>query len=605
MRAVARVVLAGVILGAAVYALAWRAGLAELVQEWRGYYTLVLEPATLAAASATTWPGSRSVLPHLNGADLGELVSAHTARVRITTFAGAEWVTVAGLAARLDELDPRYDPYLRALPAWFTTTSAAGAAQELVFVPSALPPALVAARLARALSGAGVRWHLVELAPTRVLAALLLFTAGAVAAGCRRWHRLPHGWRVLLAVPWVLLIVNGGLPIAVVALPLYAVGVWLAERHRRLPFAVDLLTGTGALAGAVLVIGWTQRLDPAFAAGVGVAVAAQALLTGAALLFRRRPLPPGGGLRRSRGSATGRTGRDGPPAPRPFGAAPASGGLGALAGRLDLARRSLLGTRLALLLAVAVLGAATLRGAPEHRVPRPVAAPGFTLAAGIMVREAAQAQREAGRVQGEAGSGQREAGQAHREAASGQRDPGSAHRGDGRPLRGAGSAEDGGGRRTLRGVGSAEDRVGFTLRGLQAAGLAEPGALPVLADYVAHVAYQEALPFGRSYALPAPDEQVTVTRYVRTAGGGRLLQEEEEVFRFSDEWLRATLAAAPPASVAALLIAQGRPVAAQVALPARAPPGVPLAWPAAMIALCVLIAALSLRRRRRPRSASP
>ena len=557
MRAVARVVLAGVILGAAVYALAWRAGLAELVQEWRGYYTLVLEPAIPDAAPATTWHGSRSVLPHLNGADLGELVSAHTARVRITTFAGAEWVTVAELAARLDELDPRYDPYLRALPAWFTTTSAAGAAQELVFVHSALPPALVAARLARVLSGAGVRWHLVELAPTRVLAALLLFTAGAVAAGCRPHHRLPHGWRVLLAVPWVLLIVNGGLPVAVVALPLYAAGVWLAERRRRLRFAVDLLTGAAALAGAVLVIGWSQRLDPAFAAGVGVAAAAQALLTGAALLFRRGRLRPGGGRRRGLGP----TGRNGPPASRPFGAAPAGGGLGALGGRLDLARWPLLATRLALLLAVAVLGAATLRGAPEHRVPRPVAASGFTAAAGMLL--------QTGRTQQEAGSAQR----------------------------GAGSAPPG--------AGSAPPGAGFTLSALRAAGLAEPGELPVLADYVAHVAYQEALPFGRSYALPAPDERVTVTRYVRTAGGGRLLPEEEEVLRFSDEWLRATLAAAPPASVAALLIAHGRPVAARVTLPERPPQGVHLTWAAAMIALGVLIAALSLRRRRRPRSDRP
>ena len=545
VRQVARVGLVGVILGAAVYTLGSRAELAEAVQEWRGYYTVVVERAGLdadaagaaagldadaagaaAAGAAAARDGSRAILPRLQAANRGEVVSAHTARARITTFAGVEWVAVADLDARLDELDPRYDPYLRALPAWFTTTSAAGAAQELLFMHSALPPALVAARLARALSGAGARWHLVELAPTRVLAALLLFAAGAVAAGCRRWHRLPHGWRVLLAVPWVFLIVNGGLPVAVVALPLYAAGVWLAERRRRMRFAVDLLTGAAALAGAVLVIGWSQRLDPAFAAGVGVAVAAQALLTGAALLFRRGPLRPGGGRRRSRGP----TGRDGPLASRRFGAAPAGGGFGALGGRLDLARWPLLATRLALLLAVAVLGAATLRGAPDHRVPRPVA---------------------------------------------------------------------------LRGAGSAEDGAGFTLSGLRAAGLAEPGELPVLADYVAHVAYQEALPFGRSYALPAPDERVTVTRYVRTAGGGRLLPEEEEVLRFSDEWLRATLAAAPPASVAALLIAHGRPVAARVTLPERPPQGVHLTWAAAMIALGVLIAALSLRRRRRPRSASP
>ena len=83
------------------------AALAEAVQVWRGYYTLVVSS------------DAPELVRRLEAAGLGPVVAAAGARELVTTFRGYEPVSVADLDVRLDRLDPRFDPYLQAVGKWF------------------------------------------------------------------------------------------------------------------------------------------------------------------------------------------------------------------------------------------------------------------------------------------------------------------------------------------------------------------------------------------------------------------------------------------------------------------------------------------------------
>ncbi len=107
----------------------------------------------------------------------------------------------------------------------------------------------------------------------------------------------------------------------------------------------------------------------------------------------------------------------------------------------------------------------------------------------------------------------------------------------------------------------------------------------MLADYVTHLAYQQTLPVGRPYRLPAPGERVTVDDYRRTPDG-RVAVEQREVARFTEQWLAGALADAAPGSVAALLAAQGGLVAARHAPPAVPPPHARVLWTVLTVLLC-------------------
>ncbi|MDE0027143.1 MAG: hypothetical protein OXP69_22250, partial [Spirochaetaceae bacterium] len=118
-----------------------------------------------------------------------------------------------------------------------------------------------------------------------------------------------------------------------------------------------------------------------------------------------------------------------------------------------------------------------------------------------------------------------------------------------------------------------------------------PGAeprLPVLADYVTHLAYQQTLAVGRPYRLPAPGERVTVDDYRRTADG-RMAVQQREVARFTEAWLAGALADAAPGSVAALLAAQDGLVAARRAPSAPPAPRARALWAVVTLLLCAWI----------------
>jgi hypothetical protein len=83
-----------------------------------------------------------------------------------------------------------------------------------------------------------------------------------------------------------------------------------------------------------------------------------------------------------------------------------------------------------------------------------------------------------------------------------------------------------------------------------------PRALPNLADFLAHSAYQQSLAFQRPYRFPAPGERVYVSTYA--AAGAGYLQSRRVALRFSESWLSRTLASAAPGSVERMLVDQGR-----------------------------------------------
>jgi len=512
VRHIATLVLAAGVLVAGTLLVRSLIELTETLQVWRGYYTLIIEQDAAAGADPPYLPVAR----RLHDAGFGTVLTARTAEERVTTFDGYERVAVADLAARLDPLDPRYDPYLRRVADWFATSTEAGPAQ-LVYVATSLPPGYFAVRVGQALWDGGLRWRIAELPWERAALALLLFTAGAVLQICRRDPCAPRWWRLLLALPWAPLVAHGELPAALVAVPAYLAGAWLAgpvAAAARQPWrgrwgsSVTLLVVL--LGVAVLGAG-----GPELAARAGLALPAAlpvrelrrmavCLLAGGLWVAA---LTCAGLAVRWLAAAAARLGTATRDQPGPDRAPAASGTRRRLAG---------LGSCLVVGLAgVAVLLAAA-RGEP---VPRPAAVPAS---------------------------------------------------------------------------------AGFTLAELPAVGTGEALGLPVISHYVAHAAFQETLQFGRPFAVPSPDERVTLDQY-RRGQDGRVVHEAVEVVRFSERWLQATLAAVPRVSLPALLVAQGGPVAARHGPPPPMTRDEMRAWGV----LTLLLAAVTIGRRRLPQAPQP
>ena len=85
-----------------------------------------------------------------------------------------------------------------------------------------------------------------------------------------------------------------------------------------------------------------------------------------------------------------------------------------------------------------------------------------------------------------------------------------------------------------------------------------PGAIPNLADYLAHRAYQESLIFGRSYAFPTPGERILISEYRIDPETARIHKTFRVVKQFKESWLYGTLEATAPGSAARMFADQGR-----------------------------------------------
>jgi hypothetical protein len=464
---------------------------------WKGYYTMLLRSAP--AASREPAPGTRPEFP-------GPAVSRRTARVSFNTFGGLASVRVADLARRLDSADPRLDPFLRGVEAYFR-----GDAGELVYARSPRGPLL------SGLGGLGTDRQVLELDPVAAMIRLLLLAGAALLVLLPA--RVPNVPRWLLGLgllPWALGISTGDLRDLLSFLLLFPFWVramvWAAARQagsaqeagaksgrksagkrrkarqrtagkrrkRRGPAWLPAALDTAAAALAALM---ARAREAVLSAPVPAALA----LLGAVVFFLAAP-----------------------------GARHLPGALSALAADLCLlallpAARRWERSRRAhpLFRALPILG--TLRGKTGRRRQR-LSVPALVMPAALAVLAlvCAAALGLAAR--------RRDLQVPRLEPASGP---------------------------------------GLSWEALAALPLsAGPQELPNLADFVTHSAYQQSLAFQRPYRFPAPGERVYISAYAEA--GTRYLQSRRVALRFAESWLARTLASAPPGSVERLLVDQGR-----------------------------------------------
>ena len=180
---------------------------------WKGYYTVFVESAPQIAASFGGTPP----------------VSRHSAPVSFNTFDGMATVSVAELPYRLDAADPRLDPYLQKVDAYFRCP-AGHEGRELAYVRTRR------GALFSGLGRLGPRRQVLELDPGAVLIRLLLLAGAALLVLVPA--RVPHVPRWLLGLgllPWLLRVPTGDLRDLLAFLllfPLWVRGlVWAAARQ--------------------------------------------------------------------------------------------------------------------------------------------------------------------------------------------------------------------------------------------------------------------------------------------------------------------------------------------------------------------------------------
>lgn len=117
--------------------------------------------------------------------------------------------------------------------------------------------------------------------------------------------------------------------------------------------------------------------------------------------------------------------------------------------------------------------------------------------------------------------------------------------------------------------------------------------LPDYSDLVTHLAFQEALPFGREWRMPVSDERVYVREFAANPVTGAIVARQRTVKVFDSTWLRSVRGRTAPGSLEALLLAQGRPVAVAMQGPGRT---LLRELPALLPILCALLAWLARDR---------
>ncbi|TVQ37966.1 MAG: hypothetical protein EA384_10785 [Spirochaetaceae bacterium] len=194
---------------------------------WSGFYMVLVD------RHAACEP----LVERLNGAGFDQVIAKCTATVSINSFGSQETLPLSRITARLDPVDPRIDPYVRALPAWFQTTLT-GEPAAIMYLAGEQNPWFTYRRVAAALRDAGVWWRFPEweLRGAFVFAAAFALIAMMVTLRCRRCRTAV----LAAALPWPAWVFFGGLPAFGVAVTVYiaaAVGMdaldsALRERRR-------------------------------------------------------------------------------------------------------------------------------------------------------------------------------------------------------------------------------------------------------------------------------------------------------------------------------------------------------------------------------------
>jgi hypothetical protein len=436
------------------------------------------------------------------------LVCEYSAEVSFNTFGGFERVAVAGLERRLEAFDPRMDPYMSGLKRYFRGARQ-GDPWRILYLKSSRRPFVLRRQLAALLGPEGSDWRLPPAAGTRKLLVLAAFAVATllVLAGTSGAGRV---LALLSVLPWLPRVAAGS------PLDLYSFLLLF-------PLWVPLAESCYALLRDRSVLGWRGR--------EGGRVRPQALLLAggfllAALLFR----PSGGGE--------------------------AAGWSGAAwylkqANMLTKNSVSLAAGLLLLILAAmrfryrnvirfhAVFQPLPIRTENRPQAQQRLPAAGLLLLAAVAFPLLLLAAERAGLT-------------APRPAATGG--PGGVETFSWRSI--AALSQPAGA------FGQGAFGQGAFGQGAGGQGAGGQGAeyLPDLADYLAHQAFQEGLPFGRPYRFPSPGERITLSHYLVAGDSLEVVKTYRVVKRYQSAWLGQTLRRAEAGNVEGLLVAQGAPL---------------------------------------------
>lgn len=256
--------------GCLIY-LGFAANFATQGRIWAGYYTLAV-PERFSESE---------VLGRLEAQGLAGVVTESGTTVRVTAFSHVEEVPLGEIDDRLEPGDPRYDPYIRRLPALFRATGSRES-YRLFFLPAESGILGTVATLNRALKPEVHDWFLVDFAGVNrwvALGGISLVVLALIAMAKKR-----RGALLFFCLPWLLgtLSVGGAWPV-VGGAGCIAGFVFLASAED--PKSIGRFLAPVALAAALLVGVRSAGLPVSETA---IALGASVLALGIRIVLRRR-----------------------------------------------------------------------------------------------------------------------------------------------------------------------------------------------------------------------------------------------------------------------------------------------------------------------------
>lgn len=192
---------------------------------WREHYTLLVPES---AESST-------VVANLEAAGFDSILAEPTATVSYNAFSGLQTIAVSEVHSRFEPLDPRLDPYMSRLPAYFHTLNGRRP-MSIYYLRTDLPPLSVHYRVSEVLDDI----VLVEWGFWRAALFLGAF-AGYVLILILR-SSVDRSAVLFAAVPWIAWIIVGSASTFIAAcLSLFLFVIWIEEL---VPFARAAFSGT-------------------------------------------------------------------------------------------------------------------------------------------------------------------------------------------------------------------------------------------------------------------------------------------------------------------------------------------------------------------------
>ena len=188
-------------------------------QTWPGYYIIKIQEKEFSGGEASR--NTEKIISRLLSANIGPIISSYTSTVAITNFNDYETILIKDLGSRLDQLDPRYDPFLKRINEWFVEEQ-----NEIIFVYSNLPLINFAFKIAVTLNGLDTTWKIVELNLIRDICGACFLIILVLISFFLRVYEFNVIW-FLSIIPWLMVLFNCGVIIFSVAIPLYFCISWI------------------------------------------------------------------------------------------------------------------------------------------------------------------------------------------------------------------------------------------------------------------------------------------------------------------------------------------------------------------------------------------